>query len=625
MRRGSEWKCWDLHIHTPFTQLNNNYSINKTKDEEIEEEKIWEKYCDSLNKSGIDCFGITDCFSVSNFEFLSQNRDDFGLNEEIVLFPNVELRVSGLISNNKDSKHKHVNVHLIFPSDIKVDDIKRFLSNLTVQGQNGKTLNFLNDFEELRYKNMFTSVPDVETLRTALKATFGVDYKHDVLIMVLNGGDGLSSDKGTGYNDNFNFMLSSVDLIQSPNPTDRKFYLEEAPKYFEKQFPCVTGSDAHDFNKIQSYSKNNKKTWIKADPTFEGLKSIIYEPDYRVKIQTGNPSKMKSMNKVISHIEMPSDSFNSHKIYFNQDLNVIIGGRSSGKSLLLSLIASKAHNIKKVKGDNEEYNHLITTLSQDTKLYLSENKEINGDMILEFFYQDKLQEIARDVNKRNDFITDILGKDDSVSDLNQSIDSQISKLDFDNLIADKHKLNEINSDLESIQPLSKIQENISSFEDLIKTNRIEFVETEKEDLETILDELNRLDVQNKLIEEKNNDLEILESEELFILNENLTEKLDTIKELFPDFQEKFNELNNVFQEKITQRKGELATYKESLNKKIQEFQSHDIYKKHVDSIKSSPEIEEYSKKLEIEKKLLENRRDLEEEKKNRTKLIEFNN
>jgi hypothetical protein len=26
--RGSEWKRWDLHVHTPGTALNNNYSGN---------------------------------------------------------------------------------------------------------------------------------------------------------------------------------------------------------------------------------------------------------------------------------------------------------------------------------------------------------------------------------------------------------------------------------------------------------------------------------------------------------------------------------------------------------------------------------------------------------------------
>ena len=35
---------------------------------------------------------------------------------------------------------------------------------------------------------------------------------------------------------------------------------------------------------------NNKCTWIKADPTFEGLKQILYEPEERVRIQQEDPT-----------------------------------------------------------------------------------------------------------------------------------------------------------------------------------------------------------------------------------------------------------------------------------------------------------------------------------------------
>lgn len=626
MGRGSKWRCWDLHIHTPYTKLNNNYCVDKegykktaeidlSNDKSINSGKIWKTYCEYLNKSEVQCFGITDYFSVDNFEFLSKNREKFGLDKDIVLFPNIELRISGLIPKAKDTAHKHVNVHIIFPSDMEIIKIKRFLSNLTVQGIHGETLDFLNDFDELKNGEMFSSIPDVKTLKDALKNTFGEHYKNKVLIMVPNGGDGLSPKEGTGYNTNFNFMQSDVDIIQSANYADRNFYLEQAPKYFKKQFPCITGSDAHDFETINRYSLN-KKTWIKADPTFEGLKSIVYEPKYRVKIQKENPSKMKRVNKIISHIEMPTDeTFNSQKIYFNQDLNVIIGGRSSGKSLLLSLIANKAHNIKNVKGENEEYNRLIRELSQDTQLYVNENEEITGDMIIEFFHQDKLQEIARNVDKRNDFIIDTLGKDDTVLDIEQNIESQISNLNFDNIVVNKQKLNEIITDLGRIQTLNKIQENISSYETLIKKNQIEFDDDESINLDKTIEELNSLSEQNKMFESKKNKLNKLIKEKLFILNENLIEDLDIIEEVFPVFQEKLDELNKEFKEKMIQSKAELSTKKESIENRIKELASDNLYKKYLESIKSSPEIEEYSKRLESEKKILQERKEFEKEKK----------
>lgn len=103
-------------------------------------------------------------------------------------------------------------------------------------------------------------------------------------------------------------------------------------------------SDAHQF----ADDKNNTKpkelghcfTWIKAEPTFEGLRQIIFETDLRRKIQTGNPNN-KRLDKVIKSIQFVGHpDFISNKIYLNPDLNTIIGGKSSGKSLLLHYIAN---------------------------------------------------------------------------------------------------------------------------------------------------------------------------------------------------------------------------------------------------------------------------------------------
>ncbi|ASF45220.1 hypothetical protein [Methylovulum psychrotolerans] len=41
--------------------------------------------------------------------------------------------------------------------------------------------------------------------------------------------------------------------------------------------PCVSGSDGHSIEGFKTWQKktNTKKTWIKADPTFEGLRQIV--------------------------------------------------------------------------------------------------------------------------------------------------------------------------------------------------------------------------------------------------------------------------------------------------------------------------------------------------------------
>ena len=66
--RGSEWRRWDLHIHTPFTNKNDQF-IGSTKEEK------WENfYSDILSyidagdeNHKVAVLGITDYFSIENY------------------------------------------------------------------------------------------------------------------------------------------------------------------------------------------------------------------------------------------------------------------------------------------------------------------------------------------------------------------------------------------------------------------------------------------------------------------------------------------------------------------------------------------------------------------------------
>ena len=59
--RGSEWRKWDLHLHTPETAKNNQFGSGEEK---------WEEYISKLeaNKE-IAVLGITDYLSIDNYLF----------------------------------------------------------------------------------------------------------------------------------------------------------------------------------------------------------------------------------------------------------------------------------------------------------------------------------------------------------------------------------------------------------------------------------------------------------------------------------------------------------------------------------------------------------------------------
>ena len=60
--RGSEWRKWDLHVHTPFSELNNGFGSD------------WDTYVTKLFKAAIEsdvkAIGITDYFSIEGYKKL---------------------------------------------------------------------------------------------------------------------------------------------------------------------------------------------------------------------------------------------------------------------------------------------------------------------------------------------------------------------------------------------------------------------------------------------------------------------------------------------------------------------------------------------------------------------------
>ena len=182
------------------------------------------------------------------------------------------------------------------------------------------------------------------------------------------------------------------DIILSGNPKDIDYFLgrttsvEEVIKNCGSIKPCITGTDAHSLDKVGVFTEG-RKTWIKADPTFEGLKQILFEPEDRVRICDSKP-EYKYDYDVIDKIVLNSANTWHQTIYLNQNLNSIIGGRSTGKSTLLASIAAAFNCTDDV--DNRDYIH---QLRDSVHVYWRDGQE-NGDKYIEYFPQNKISKVA---------------------------------------------------------------------------------------------------------------------------------------------------------------------------------------------------------------------------------------
>ena len=133
-------------------------------------------------------------------------------------------------------------------------------------------------------------------------------------------------------------------------------------------------SDAHKLEKV-----GGKFTWIKADLTFEGLKQILCEPKDRVKIQANKPEE-KSGYHVIKSIEVNSDIC-KQSILLNPNLNTIIGGRSTGKSTLLQLIAYR------INPSIRDIGEFIKEIPKNAIKIIWQDDEENKSRDIEFFHK----------------------------------------------------------------------------------------------------------------------------------------------------------------------------------------------------------------------------------------------
>lgn len=403
--KGSEWRRWDLHVHTKDTIKNDQF---KSLD--------FEKFCITLFKKALEnkiaVIGITDYFSIDNYKRVLAFIDNIGnqtnfTDEEkiqvknILILPNVELRM--MPSTNSGSL---VNIHCIFNPKYVCSLDNDFFSSIEFLGGSGKKFKMnrqgmielgkslddkIND--EQAYKkginNFVVSPTDLQRI-----CDENINFRNNTIIVVSNSSNDGASSLQKHYTLFENDQESQLDAVRrsiyclsqaifSSNANDIKYFLgikqgddkETVRKKCGSLKPCIHGSDAHSEDALFS-PNNNMYCWIKSNPTFEGLKQIIFEPEDRVYIGSQKPGTKKPYF-VIDHVCFLDNSdnpkFGSEPIEINQNLTTITGGKSTGKSLLLYYMA-KTINPQEVKSRTETDGALV-------KYDLDETQNFNFEVV----------------------------------------------------------------------------------------------------------------------------------------------------------------------------------------------------------------------------------------------------
>ncbi len=438
---GSIWRKWDLHVHAPTSVFANQFGGNT--------EEAWEDYITAIEQlTDISVLGITDYWSLNGYKKIMEYKDKGRLDNIKLILPNVEMRLIPFTRAGRAC-----NFHCIFNPDYveKLDD--RFFSKLSFKlhdipyickenslialGKAHSDKSPLSD--EAAYKE---GCNQFKVTHTALFELFEEDQdlrKNTFLVVPNSSTDGMSgfqegNDEATRHG-----VYRAVDAVFTANPSSIKHFLglkesdtkAKIIKKYGRLKPCIHGSDAHS-NENLCIPDEGRFTWIKSDCTFDGLKQIVFEPEDRVYIGETKPDT-KGTYQVIESLKIEDKDFPSDEIPINRNLTTIIGGKSTGKSLLLYHIAkaadskevdSRLNEMKKKEdpyGDFKELNlvlnwatgttsslkdaqskHKVTYIPQSYLNYIAEHPKNTVDKIIQkVFFQNSVTKESYDLFKQN--------------------------------------------------------------------------------------------------------------------------------------------------------------------------------------------------------------------------------
>ena len=353
--RGSEWRKWDLHVHSPASE---GFKAD------------YNQFIIQLGNADCDVIGINDYFSVAGYKEVMRRLDDpasategnkayrEGLDRlrSKTLLPVIECRMTNVVIGKKSNTGQRINFHLVFDAAVATDDIETFIKNLEVKDQSIDSryvdrIFLLND-----------CAVDFHTVRKKLSGD--TTFKDRFLIWIpydeYGGIDDINPETDKLFKEN---LVWHADILGSSNKKQADFFLWKDPKYpedackpwFGRRKPCIKGSDSHNVNdeigRLKDHNSDpvDKYCWIKADPTFGGLRQITNEPESRVYIGSLPPKLQGVQGNTTRYLA--SASIRRHKgndpdhvwfdinIPLSLDMVAIIGNKGSGKSALADIVA----------------------------------------------------------------------------------------------------------------------------------------------------------------------------------------------------------------------------------------------------------------------------------------------
>lgn len=328
----SKWYKADLHIHTDMSR--------ETKENDYKGIYKSEILIEKLKENSVDIISLTDhnIINLKAYEDIGKSGISYLIGVEL----DVSISSEDLINYVKQ----------IHDSSTKVD-IKPFHALVLFRSRDYLSI---SDKLEKMYvdisKELLPNIADLSVHKKLRVTTmeYIVKHFHDEDFFIIAHGN---KDKGIVdpykkenkiEDAQLEILIGGINALEMKSNANMMNVINHYNEGFqkllredfqgEKTTAYVSFSDNHN---CQEYELRKMQTWIKGQPTFETLRLAFSDPNSR--IYTSETPPVENTN-YIEKMKLTQSNGLSQDIEFSPYLNVIIGGRSSGKSLLFNSLVN---------------------------------------------------------------------------------------------------------------------------------------------------------------------------------------------------------------------------------------------------------------------------------------------
>ncbi len=424
--RGSIWRKWDLHIHTPLSIFQNYGGDTKVN---------WDKFVAKLENlpNDVKVIGINDYYFIDGYEKLMLNYKLKGRLKNIdKIFPLLEFRID-TFGTASESKFQKINLHILFDLDEEkfkneIDDIRKEFINLIpltkLERHKTKILSKKNLISECSDKTLSKGFEELIPSTEKVFEILSSDKWKNKVFKLLGYKEWNNLEKGKQLKQFKNDLYKKADAFFTATKDDNFTKKREILEIFGNK-PLIHSMDIHCFDDFDKY---DCKTWIKADQTFNGLKQILIEPTDRIFIGEMPDSILRvkeDPTKYIKEVKIGKvDGSSLDEIWFdelkpielNSELVSIIGNKGSGKSALADTIGllGNTHNkegftflcdtkFKRKRPNKSESFYAILKWEngvEEASKFLSEDTDISLSEKVKYIPQNYLESLCTETDEK---------------------------------------------------------------------------------------------------------------------------------------------------------------------------------------------------------------------------------